>query len=95
VLLCGYGGVDVAITPHFSATWAVWLERGGMLAVASLRLRSMARRLRLVACGPVAISGGSNGGLLVGACLTQHPELFGAAVANVGVFDMLRFHRRP
>ena len=37
--------------------------------------------------------GGSNGGLLVGACLTQHPELFGAAVREVGVFDMLRYHQ--
>jgi prolyl oligopeptidase len=40
----------------------------------------------------IAITGGSNGGLLVGACLTQHPELLGAAVAHAGVFDMLRFH---
>lgn len=43
--------------------------------------------------GRTAINGGSNGGLLVGACLTQHPELFGAAIPEVGVLDMLRFHR--
>jgi prolyl oligopeptidase len=120
VLLYGYGGVGIAITPHFSPTWAAWVERGGTLAVASLRgggeygrswyeAGRLARKQQtfddFCACARwlarsgwsspdrIAISGGSNGGLLVGACLTQHPELFGAAVANVGVFDMLRFHR--
>jgi prolyl oligopeptidase len=120
VLLYGYGGFNVSLTPSFSAGAAVWMERGGVYAVANLRgggeygrawyddgrLRNKQNVFDdFCACaryfsdsgwsrpGRIAINGGSNGGLLVGACLTQHPELFGAAVPEVGVLDMLRFHK--
>lgn len=119
-ILYGYGGFGISITPAFRVAWLVWLERGGVLAVANLRgggeygrqwhdAGRLANKQHVfddaVAAaqwlidegwttpGQLAIHGGSNGGLLVGACMTQRPDLFGAAVPEVGVLDMLRFHR--
>jgi prolyl oligopeptidase len=118
-LLYGYGGFNISLTPGFSIGWAVWLEMGGVYAMANLRgggeygadwHRAGTKLTKqnvfddFIACAEflqkegytsppkLAIMGGSNGGLLVGACMTQRPELFGAALPAVGVMDMLRFH---
>ena len=120
VMLYGYGGFNVSLSPFFSVPNLVWLEMGGILAIPNLRgggeygedwHRSgtkerkqnvfddcIAAAEHLIAEGytrpeRIAISGGSNGGLLVSACMTQRPELFGVALPSVGVMDMLRFHR--
>ncbi len=120
VWLYGYGGFNIPLTPSFSVPVAVWLERGGVFAMAVLRgggeygtawhdAGRLANKQNVfddfAACARllvetgwtrperIAINGASNGGLLVGACLNQHPELYGAAIAQVGVMDMLRFHR--
>jgi prolyl oligopeptidase len=119
-LLYAYGGFNHAITPSFQINRLVWLEMGGVLAVANLRGGNeygetwhqagmlhnkqnvfddfIACAAHLIAEGvttraKLAIEGRSNGGLLIGACLTQRPELFGAALPIVGVMDMLRFHK--
>ncbi|MEM6707125.1 MAG: prolyl oligopeptidase family serine peptidase, partial [Acidobacteriota bacterium] len=118
-LLYGYGGFNVSLTPGFSLSRMVWLERGGVLAIPNLRGGGeYGREWHLAGtklqkqnvfddfigaaewlidngytkAGKLAIQGGSNGGLLVGAALTQRPELFGATLPAVGVLDMLRYH---
>ncbi len=118
-LLYGYGGFNIPVTPSCKVWWLVWLELGGVLAVANLRGGGeygeawhdggrLANKQNVfddfAACARwlvdegwtsparLAINGGSNGGLLVGACMTQRPELYGACVPEVGVLDMLRFH---
>ena len=118
-ILYGYGGFNVSLTPSFSITKAVWLELGGIYAVANLRgggeygkawhdagtgLKKQNVFDDFIAAGEflikqgytssdyLAINGGSNGGLLVGAVMTQRPDLMQVALPAVGVLDMLRYH---
>lgn len=120
LLMTGYGGFDVNITPEFSAEAAWWMESGGYFAVPNLRgggeygeewheagmfekkqnvfddWFAAAQYLidnKYTAPAHFAIRGRSNGGLLMGASITQHPELFGAIWCGYPLLDMLRYQK--
>ena len=117
-MLTGYGGFNVSLTPDFRGSRYVWLEHGGIYAVANLRggaefgeewhragmlgnkqnvfddFIGAAEYLiaqKYTDKDHLAIQGGSNGGLLMGAALTQRPDLFRAVVCQVPLLDMLRY----
>ncbi len=119
-ILYGYGGFDITVTPRYNPMLPVWLELGGVYAVANLRgggtygetwheAGMLGRKQNVfddfawgakyliaqkyTSSRRLGIQGYSNGGLLIGASITQHPELFGAAYAGAGVLDMLRYQR--
>lgn len=118
-MLYGYGGFNISLTPSFSVSNLVFMENGGIYAVANLRgggeygdewhnagtkmqkqnvfndfiaAAEFLIKENYTSTPYLAISGGSNGGLLVGACLTQRPDLFRVCFPAVGVLDMLRYH---
>jgi prolyl oligopeptidase len=117
-LLTAYGGFNVSLTPTFSRTAYLWMEHGGIYAVANLRggaefgedwhRAGMLERKQnvfddMIAAAEhliaekytdknhLAIQGGSNGGLLMGAMITQRPDLFRAVVCQVPLLDMLHY----
>ena len=118
-ILYGYGGFNISLTPAFSIGNAIWLENGGVYAVANLRgggeygkkwhdagIKTKKQNVfddfiaaaeflikqNYTSSNYLAIKGGSNGGLLVGAVMTQRPDLMKVALPAVGVMDMLRYH---
>jgi len=118
-ILYGYGGFNISLTPSFSISNAVWMENGGIYAVANLRgggeygkkwhvagTKMQKQNVfndfiaaseyliseKYTSSDFLAIRGGSNGGLLVGATMTQRPDLMKVALPAVGVMDMLRYH---
>ena len=120
VLIYGYGGFNIPLTPGFSVSNLYFMEQGGIYAVVGLRggseygeawhkagmldqkqhvfddfIGAAEYLIQSKYTNPskIAIRGGSNGGLLVGACMTQRPELFKVALPAVGVMDMLRFQK--
>jgi prolyl oligopeptidase len=117
-LLTAYGGFNVSLTPAFSRTAYLWMEHGGIYAVANLRggaefgedwhragmldkkqnvfedMIGAAQHLiseKYTDKHHLAIQGGSNGGLLMGAMITQRPDLFRAVVCQVPLLDMLHY----
>ena len=122
VLLYGYGGYGVSMTPAFDSTRRLWFDAGGVYVVANLRgggeygeawhkagnltrkqnvfddfIAAAEHLVRRHYTSParLAVEGGSNGGLLMGAFLTQRPDLARAVVSHVGIYDMLRIELDP